>query len=460
MPFIILFSLWNVEYATPVLNGAGTIALPLALDTSGNPYILYEDNSYIRLLSKINGIWKEETIAIGASYIDFNWVDLEIDKYNRIWTLFKKYNEAESTWYVIVAHKDSSGWKYDTINSHHRSQGMYPVNFSFASDNYGFVHLTCDSAGDCITSWATGCYRIYNGYFWSNSEVIINDASPAYNSSMDLDSKGFPYISYEALDTFNTCYIKCARKNGEIWEIAVVDTYYTPSWSPTSIRINPKNDLPSIFYYHYNCDCLKYAWYDGNEWHKEIVDICGGTSENSALEFDSTGKPYVFYKQWDGEQIRAYIAYREKDGWHKEVLPALEPPFAHMYTRTIRIDKNGIFHMSVDVEDTNYEHWRIEHIYGYPSGIGEDKERHFKLDVNMNIVNSMLDIHFSIPEGQKVSLKLYNILGEKVMNVFQGYMKKDEYNFHIDLSRIKDGIYFLMLDGEKEGICKKIVIMR
>jgi len=458
MPFIILFSLWNVEYATPVLPGPGETSSPLAFDTSGNPHILcyrYDGfDDHLILLSKTNGIWEEETVALkvdGSAYMD-----LTIDKYNRIWTLFKKYDKAESTCYVIVAHKDSSGWKYDTIKSYQAPFSCCdPYFYAFASDNYGFVHLTYDSS----TSDLTGCYRIYNGYFWSNSE-IVDTISTDYDCSMDIDANGLPYISYEGHAKVTDHNVKCARKNGDIWECAEVDTYLSTSWMITSIRINPKNGFPSLIYQEpYAYENLRYAWYDGKEWHNEMIDIYSGCSQNDALEFDSTGKPYIFYKNYAVDE-RCYIAYKEKDGWYKELLPSPEPPFIHPYTSTIRIDKNGIFHMSRCVVDTNWDHYRIEHIYGYPSGIGEDKERHFKLDVNMNIVISMLDIHFSIPEGQKVSLKLYNILGEKVMNVFQGFMKKDEYNFHIDLSRIKDGIYFLMLDGEKEGICKKIVIMR
>lgn len=83
----------------------------------------------------------------------------------------------------------------------------------------------------------------------------------------------------------------------------------------------------------------------------------------------------------------------------------------------------------------------------------------FSLEQNYpNPFNPTTKISFSIPETQKVSLKIYNLLGNELFTVVDEVKGKGEYSVDIDMSRFASGIYFYKIKAGKYVQTKKMIL--
>jgi len=81
---------------------------------------------------------------------------------------------------------------------------------------------------------------------------------------------------------------------------------------------------------------------------------------------------------------------------------------------------------------------------------------------NPNPFNSSTNISFVLPEGGEVSLELFNILGQKVNEVYRGYVDAGFSEFAVDKSvhNLSSGIYFYRLKFDSLSLVKKMMILR
>ncbi len=78
-----------------------------------------------------------------------------------------------------------------------------------------------------------------------------------------------------------------------------------------------------------------------------------------------------------------------------------------------------------------------------------------------NPFNSQTMIQFSLPETAPVTLEIFNLLGEKVLTIFnQRYFNSGEFSVQLDLNLLPSGIYFYRLNSGKFQTMKKMVLMR
>ncbi|MCX7834378.1 MAG: T9SS type A sorting domain-containing protein [Ignavibacteria bacterium] len=63
-----------------------------------------------------------------------------------------------------------------------------------------------------------------------------------------------------------------------------------------------------------------------------------------------------------------------------------------------------------------------------------------------NPFNPTTNIKFSIPTNGTVALKLYDILGNEVINIFNGYLNSGIYTINLNASNLPSGIYFCNLN--------------
>lgn len=101
-----------------------------------------------------------------------------------------------------------------------------------------------------------------------------------------------------------------------------------------------------------------------------------------------------------------------------------------------------------------------------PTGIEEDKvnsaikNRGLKLDVLPNIITRNALIHYALEKREHISLAVYDIGGRKVAQIADGIFKSGIYAHNLDASNLSSGIYFLVLEGEKETKTQKILLVR
>ncbi len=85
----------------------------------------------------------------------------------------------------------------------------------------------------------------------------------------------------------------------------------------------------------------------------------------------------------------------------------------------------------------------------------------FKLFQNYpNPFNPTTNIQYSIPTSGNVSIKVYNIFGQEVATVFQGFQKSGSYIANFDASRLASGVYFYRLQAGQFSQTKKMMYLK
>ena len=85
----------------------------------------------------------------------------------------------------------------------------------------------------------------------------------------------------------------------------------------------------------------------------------------------------------------------------------------------------------------------------------------FRLDQNYpNPFNPSTTIKFSLPKATQVDLSLYNLLGEKVLEVFNEYMNAGNYEKNINLQTLSSGIYVYKLNAGEFIQTRKMILLK
>jgi hypothetical protein len=85
----------------------------------------------------------------------------------------------------------------------------------------------------------------------------------------------------------------------------------------------------------------------------------------------------------------------------------------------------------------------------------------FSLSQNYpNPFNPTTVINYTVPQGANISLKVYNILGQLVATLYNGYQKPGSYAVNFSASKLASGIYFYRLESNSFNQTKKMVLMK
>jgi PKD repeat protein len=144
-----------------------------------------------------------------------------------------------------------------------------------------------------------------------NSEIVESVGSVGKDSSIDLDSEGYPHISYYNEGGQD---LKYAWKDAGGWHTITVDSTGSVG-SHTSLVVD-SSDYPHISYYDATNTALKYAWKDAGGWHVSTVTSSGesGLWSSIALYLDY---PRISYSYHDGVNYHLRYAWKD-DIWHTQ----------------------------------------------------------------------------------------------------------------------------------------------
>ena len=85
----------------------------------------------------------------------------------------------------------------------------------------------------------------------------------------------------------------------------------------------------------------------------------------------------------------------------------------------------------------------------------------FSLDQNYpNPFNPTTNFSFRIAESGLISLKIYDILGNEVATLVNGYKSPGHYDVPFDASHLASGVYYYELRAEKFRGVKRMVVLK
>lgn len=87
--------------------------------------------------------------------------------------------------------------------------------------------------------------------------------------------------------------------------------------------------------------------------------------------------------------------------------------------------------------------------------------KEFSLSQNyLNPFNPLTKINYSLPQGVKVSIKVYDILGRLVKEIVNEYKDAGNYTVIFDGTNYASGVYFYRIEAGKFSDVKKMVLVK
>jgi Secretion system C-terminal sorting domain len=86
-----------------------------------------------------------------------------------------------------------------------------------------------------------------------------------------------------------------------------------------------------------------------------------------------------------------------------------------------------------------------------------------KFDLSQNYPNPFnpsTDIKVSLKQSGMMSLTVYNVLGQVVQVVDQGFKRSGEYSYNVNMDRFASGVYFYTLRQGNNSITKKMLLLK
>ncbi len=77
-----------------------------------------------------------------------------------------------------------------------------------------------------------------------------------------------------------------------------------------------------------------------------------------------------------------------------------------------------------------------------------------------NPFNPLTKIKFDVPEKSSISLKIYNISGKEIANLYNGNVNAGVFEVNWNATNFSSGVYFLKFSSEKYSAIKKLVLTK
>jgi hypothetical protein len=77
-----------------------------------------------------------------------------------------------------------------------------------------------------------------------------------------------------------------------------------------------------------------------------------------------------------------------------------------------------------------------------------------------NPFNPSTNINFSIEKSSKVTLAIYNVLGQKVATLVNNYMQAGSYTYQFNASKLASGVYIYRIEAGNFVSAKKMILMK
>ncbi len=98
-----------------------------------------------------------------------------------------------------------------------------------------------------------------------------------------------------------------------------------------------------------------------------------------------------------------------------------------------------------------------------PTGVKKEEinaDGYFLKQNYPNPFNPVTNIHFAIPKNEKVTFKVFDVLGNEVATYYNGFLQAGTYNVEFDGSKLASGIYYYQLKTDNFVDTKKMILIK
>ena len=302
-------------------------------------------------------------------------------------------------WLSGCTERADPSWHIQTVDS----RGDVGEYTSLALDSRGYPHISYQDLDFGLEDDAKGQsylkYAVWKGSSW-DIQTVDSAGQACWEPSLRLDGSGLAHISYTGGG------LKYAAWNGSCWDIQTVDRVGNFS----SLALD-SSGYPHISYYDFANRDLKYAVWNGSSWDIETVDSEGRVGFYCSLALDPSDYPHISYGAFDtslGErEFNTDLKYATWDGsvWNTHTV---DSALTMVHGISLAVDGNGYAHIAYwDSDNLKYAAWNGDswHIQTADSTSGGGEYTSLSLDSNGYAHISYQDIDFDDWDDPKGGLK-------------------------------------------------------
>ena len=183
---------------------------------------------------------------------------------------------------LMYALWNGSTWRTEIVDTENVGLGT-----SLVVDRRGFPHISY-SSGDRFPAESNDLlYASWNGTAWSIVKVDDSDSCDGINSALALESRDYPVISH-----FSCMGLKVAKWNGTAWRIEILDQSTTMRGWFSSIATDQNDNIHVAYTGDVNAG-LTYQKWDGNKWN--ITLVTPAYSRTPSIAIDPIGNPHISF---------------------------------------------------------------------------------------------------------------------------------------------------------------------
>jgi plastocyanin len=120
-----------------------------------------------------------------------------------------------------------------------------------------------------------------------------------------------------------------------------------------------------------------------------------------------------------------------------------------------------------NLQSTKY-YYRLKQVdfngsYEYSNVIEAEVNSPIKFDLAQNYPNPFnptTKINYSVPSNGNVKLTVYNVLGQEIAVLVNGFMKLGNYTVDFNASNLNSGLYFYKLESNGSSLVKKMMLVK
>lgn len=264
---------WNINVIEWGISATGRVSL--VLDSEGRPHVAYVDIGQGALVyTRWTGTAWESEIPVRSGF-PLGMVSLALD--NRSLPHITYFDDDSRE--IRYVHFTGFSWRVLRVDSS-RPEG----HSSLVLDQEGTPHVAY--------SWGSGKLRLarLEGSSWAR-ETVDDEVIAARYPSLTFDSAGRPRIAY-----YRNGQLYYAMWIGYRWLTSLVDQEQSAQFVNLAVD---SLDTPKIGYRSSIARELRYTWWNGTAWVREVVVAEGDIGWDAYMTLDDGGNPHISHYDRD-----------------------------------------------------------------------------------------------------------------------------------------------------------------